>query len=93
MRKKNCPSESRQCRKKQKKTPLRCAVHSTEGRAKYTVLVLQTKTMAHNSTGSESTDKEEEEEMLCPLCLEELDITDRNFRPCQCGYQVDLRGS
>ncbi len=31
---------------------------------------------------------QEKEEQLCPLCLEELDITDRNFRPCQCGYQV-----
>ena len=26
----------------------------------------------------------------CPLCMEELDITDRNFRPCKCGYQICL---
>jgi len=25
---------------------------------------------------------------LCPLCCEELDISDRNFYPCKCGYQV-----
>lgn len=31
---------------------------------------------------------EDEEEEVCPLCVEELDITDRNFRPCPCGYQV-----
>ena len=26
----------------------------------------------------------------CPLCLEELSATERNFRPCKCGYQVCL---
>jgi len=26
----------------------------------------------------------------CPLCMEDLDITDRNFRPCKCGYQICL---
>lgn len=26
----------------------------------------------------------------CPLCMEELDVTDRNFRPCKCGYQICL---
>lgn len=31
---------------------------------------------------------EEEEEMECPLCLEEIDITDSNFKPCPCGYRV-----
>jgi len=37
-----------------------------------------------------SSNKGEEagEEDLCPLCLEELDITDRSFKPCQCGYQM-----
>lgn len=23
-----------------------------------------------------------------PLCIEEFDLTDRNFRPCPCGYKV-----
>ena len=23
-----------------------------------------------------------------PLCVEEFDLSDRNFRPCPCGYQV-----
>ena len=27
---------------------------------------------------------------LCPLCTEEMDITDRSFRPCKCGYQICL---
>ena len=31
---------------------------------------------------------DEEEDNQCPLCLEELDITEKNFKPCQCGYQV-----
>ena len=26
----------------------------------------------------------------CPLCLNDLDITDRSFRPCKCGYQICL---
>lgn len=28
------------------------------------------------------------EEQICPLCLEEMDATDKHFRPCSCGYQV-----
>jgi hypothetical protein len=31
-----------------------------------------------------------EEDMDCPLCMEELDITDRLFKPCECGYQVNV---
>ncbi|KAG0279043.1 transcriptional repressor general negative regulator of transcription subunit 4 [Linnemannia exigua] len=30
----------------------------------------------------------DEEDYDCPLCMEELDISDRNFRPCPCGYQI-----
>lgn len=29
-----------------------------------------------------------QEEVVCPLCCEDLDITDRQFYPCKCGYQV-----
>ncbi|RKP15918.1 hypothetical protein ROZALSC1DRAFT_18185, partial [Rozella allomycis CSF55] len=36
---------------------------------------------------SESTSSEE---WLCPLCMEEMDLTDRHFKPCSCGYQVKL---
>lgn len=35
------------------------------------------------------TDLEENE--CCPLCLEELDLTDKTFDACKCGYQVSLR--
>ncbi|KAH7927074.1 hypothetical protein BV22DRAFT_306086 [Leucogyrophana mollusca] len=28
------------------------------------------------------------EDADCPLCLEELDIADLNFKPCVCGYQI-----
>ena len=31
----------------------------------------------------------EEDDYECPLCMEELDIADRNFKPCTCGYQVN----
>ncbi|GJN91330.1 hypothetical protein Rhopal_004351-T1 [Rhodotorula paludigena] len=29
-----------------------------------------------------------EDDMDCPLCLEEMDLSDLNFRPCPCGYQI-----
>lgn len=31
---------------------------------------------------------DDEEDMECPLCLEEIDLSDANFKPCPCGYQV-----
>lgn len=31
---------------------------------------------------------DDDEEECCPLCVEEFDLSDRNFRPCPCGYQV-----
>ncbi|KAK0629047.1 hypothetical protein B0T17DRAFT_614882 [Bombardia bombarda] len=30
----------------------------------------------------------DEEDEVCPLCIEEFDLSDRNFRPCPCGYQI-----
>ena len=33
---------------------------------------------------------EDDERPTCPLCIEELDATDRYFFPCPCGYQVCL---
>ncbi|KAI9313391.1 hypothetical protein BX666DRAFT_1976037 [Dichotomocladium elegans] len=30
----------------------------------------------------------DDEDYECPLCMEELDIADRNFKPCTCGYQI-----
>lgn len=30
----------------------------------------------------------DDEEESCPLCVEEMDISDKNFKPCPCGYQV-----
>ncbi|OWZ21182.1 hypothetical protein PHMEG_0004299 [Phytophthora megakarya] len=32
----------------------------------------------------------EDEPDCCPLCMEELDITDKTFNACPCGYQVCL---
>jgi len=29
-----------------------------------------------------------QDEMECPLCLEEIDVSDANFKPCPCGYQI-----
>lgn len=33
-------------------------------------------------------DNESDSEMECPLCVEPLDMSDRNFLPCPCGYRV-----
>ncbi|KAL2015784.1 hypothetical protein VTK56DRAFT_4837 [Thermocarpiscus australiensis] len=30
----------------------------------------------------------DDDEECCPLCIEEFDLSDRNFRPCPCGYQI-----
>ncbi|KAJ1990627.1 transcriptional repressor general negative regulator of transcription subunit 4 [Coemansia umbellata] len=30
----------------------------------------------------------EVEDWECPLCMEEMDIDDRGFFPCECGYQI-----
>lgn len=30
----------------------------------------------------------DDEQDYCPLCMETLDITDKNFKPCPCGYQI-----
>lgn len=27
-------------------------------------------------------------EKTCPICAEEMDLTDQHFNPCKCGYQV-----
>ncbi|KAI8354599.1 hypothetical protein EDC96DRAFT_516647 [Choanephora cucurbitarum] len=29
-----------------------------------------------------------DDDLDCPLCMEEFDIADRNFKPCPCGYQI-----
>ncbi|KAF2837398.1 hypothetical protein M501DRAFT_1006501 [Patellaria atrata CBS 101060] len=31
---------------------------------------------------------DDDEEETCPLCVEEFDLSDKNFRPCPCGYQI-----
>ncbi|KAJ1545040.1 transcriptional repressor general negative regulator of transcription subunit 4, partial [Nowakowskiella sp. JEL0078] len=30
----------------------------------------------------------DEEDLECPLCMEEIDVTDKYFKPCPCGYQI-----
>jgi hypothetical protein len=35
-------------------------------------------------------DELSEEDTTCPLCMEEMDIIDKNFVPCPCGYRVIL---
>lgn len=47
-------------------------------------LIIYATIMSYDSDRSDG-----EDELLCPLCMDELDVGDRNFKPCQCGYQVD----
>jgi CCR4-NOT transcription complex subunit 4 len=35
-----------------------------------------------------SFDSDSDEDDACPLCLDQLDLTDRHFKPCRCGYQI-----
>ena len=30
----------------------------------------------------------DDDENKCPLCIEEMDLSDKNFLPCPCGYKV-----
>ncbi|KAK4190964.1 putative negative regulator of transcription [Podospora australis] len=30
----------------------------------------------------------DDDDDTCPLCIEDFDLSDRNFRPCPCGYQI-----
>lgn len=30
----------------------------------------------------------DDDDLSCPLCVEEFDLSDRNFKPCPCGYQI-----
>lgn len=30
----------------------------------------------------------DDDEEYCPLCIEEFDLSDKNFRPCTCNYQI-----
>lgn len=30
----------------------------------------------------------DEGERTCPLCMEEMDLTDQQLKPCKCGYEV-----
>lgn len=38
--------------------------------------------------GIQDTFISDDEDDLCPLCIEEMDISDKNFKPCPCGYQI-----
>lgn len=30
----------------------------------------------------------DEGEKTCPLCEEDMDLTDQQLKPCKCGYEV-----
>lgn len=30
----------------------------------------------------------DDEEDQCPLCIEDMDVTDKSFKPCPCGFQI-----
>lgn len=28
----------------------------------------------------------------CPLCMDKMDLTDKQLKPCKCGYEVNIEG-
>ncbi|KAI3626910.1 NOT4 [Malassezia furfur] len=42
----------------------------------------------HGKHGQDTYWSDDGDENECPLCLEEIDISDANFKPCPCGYQI-----
>lgn len=40
------------------------------------------------TNGHTNTNTMDDSDHICPLCCEEMDISDREFYPCKCGYQV-----
>ncbi|GME86987.1 unnamed protein product, partial [[Candida] boidinii] len=44
--------------------------------------------MSYDNSDNSDTFISDDEEEFCPLCVEEMDITDKNFKPCPCGYQI-----
>ncbi|CAL8108638.1 unnamed protein product [Orchesella dallaii] len=40
------------------------------------------------SSSTSSCNSIDDENVMCPLCMENLDIDDRSFFPCTCGYQI-----
>lgn len=43
---------------------------------------------SEGSVGDDSLSEDLEEEVDCPLCLEDMDESDQHFFPCPCQYQV-----
>jgi len=48
----------------------------------------QSTTTSQETTDTNTAEESNPDEPECPLCLERLDLTERNFKPCKCGYQV-----
>ncbi|ODM94484.1 CCR4-NOT transcription complex subunit 4 [Orchesella cincta] len=40
------------------------------------------------SSSTSSCNSIDDENVICPLCMENLDIDDKSFFPCTCGYQI-----
>ncbi|ETB61861.1 hypothetical protein YYC_01668 [Plasmodium yoelii 17X] len=52
--------------------------------------ITKKKTVANEKDTQISTIENNNNNVICPLCVEQLDETDRNFFPCDCGYQICL---
>ena len=39
---------------------------------------------------SDENDETDTEDIMCPLCTEPLDVTDKSINFCKCGYQLCL---
>ena len=51
-------------------------------------LLIQILTAIPSDFSSISTTMSDDGDHTCPLCAEEMDITDQQLKPCKCGYDV-----
>lgn len=45
---------------------------------------------ARGESAMSESEKDESEDINCPLCTEPLDVTDKSINFCKCGYQLCL---
>lgn len=46
--------------------------------------------MIHGTLFFYNSRPDSDDAFLSPLCVEEFDLSDKNFKPCPCGYQVSI---
>jgi hypothetical protein len=67
------------------------AVHSASNRSDFSALsFLIVDSIFPQKNPAQMDDFNSDEDDFCPLCMEEIEVDDKYFKPCPCGYQVSL---